>query len=69
MKKRMICLLLALCVCLGLAACSTTQTETPAPAENDQTAEEPAAPQLSGKVTVYMPSPAGLADKLSAAFT
>ena len=24
---------------------------------------------LSGKVTVYMPSPAGLADKLAAAFT
>lgn len=34
------------------------------------TAESQAAePELSGKVTVYMPSPAGLADKLAAGFT
>ena len=38
-----------------------------APAEDAPAAEE--APALSGKVTVYMPSPAGLADKLAAAFT
>ena len=54
MKKRIVCLITTLCLCLGFAAC-------PAQAEE--------AKQLSGKVTVYMPSPAGLADKIAAAFT
>lgn len=38
-----------------------------APAEETPAAED--TPALSGKVTVYMPSPAGLADKLAALFT
>ena len=45
----------------------TTPTEEAPAAEEPAEAEE--APALSGKVTVYMPSPAGLADKLAAAFT
>lgn len=48
----------ALCLCLGLAACRQKQSQ-----------EQEKTPQLSGKVTVYMPSPAGLADKLAEAFT
>ena len=54
MKKRIVCLITALCLCLGFAACPVQAGE---------------AKQLSGKVTVYMPSPAGLADKIAAAFT
>lgn len=54
MKKRIVCLMLALCLCLGFAVCAAQAGE---------------AKQLSGKVTVYMPSPAGLADKIAAAFT
>lgn len=61
MKKRMVCL--ALCLCPGLAACKETANET-TPAATETTDAK-----LSGKVTVYMPSPAGLADKLAAAFT
>lgn len=53
MKKRMICAVLALCMCLSLAAFGTRRANA---AGNE-------------KVTVYMPSPAGLADKLAAAFT
>ena len=70
MKRSIVCLLLALCLCLGLAACGNQQSqgETNPPA-NDPSASENTEPQLSGKVTVYMPSPAGLADKLAAAFT
>ncbi len=45
----------------------TTPTEEAPAAEEPAAAEE--APALSGKVTVYMPSPTGLADKLAAAFT
>lgn len=49
---------------------SKTEESTAQPAD-DQPSEsvEESAPGLSGKVTVYMPSPAGLADKLAAAFT
>lgn len=75
MKKSMICLLLALCLCLGLAACGGTPAQdnsnnggTTEP-YGQNTADNSTEPQLSGKVTVYMPSPAGLADDLSAAFT
>lgn len=63
MKKRMVCLALALCLCPGLAACKETANET------TPSATETTDAKLSGKVTVYMPSPAGLADKLAAAFT
>ena len=71
----MICLLLALCLCLGLAACGGTPAQdnsnnggTTEP-DGQNTADNSTEPQLSGKVTVYMPSPAGLADDLAAAFT
>ena len=70
MKKRIGALLLAGCLCLGLAACGqsgddVTPTENP---EESAAPSESAEPELSGKVTVYMPSPAGLADKIAAAF-
>lgn len=75
MKKRMLSLLLAGCMCLGLAACGQTSTEEntenqTSSAEGTQNIQQNEdTQQLSGKVTVYMPSPAGLADKLAAAFT
>lgn len=60
MKKRIIYLLLVLSVFLSLVGCGGNDTaETSGETEGG----------LSGKVTVYMPSPAGLADKLAAAFT
>lgn len=68
MKKRMVCLALALCLCPGLAACKETANET-TPSATTPAATETTDAKLSGKVTVYMPSPAGLADKLAAAFT
>lgn len=70
MKKRIVCLLLALGLCIGLAACGEKQSqeETKQP-ESVQSDSQNTEPRLSGKVTVYMPSPAGLADKLAAAFT
>ena len=74
MKKSIVCILLAVCVLLGLAACgqnsdtgSQTSEQTSASDNNAQKNETPE--KLSGKITVYMPSPAGLADKLAAAFT
>lgn len=53
--KKIACIFLALCTCTSLAICAQASgaTET----------------ELSGKVTVYMPSPSGLADELAAAFT
>lgn len=71
MKKRMIGSLLTLCLCSGLAACggkkAVLQNESAASPKPSQDASNET--MLSGKVTVYMPSPAGLADKLAAAFT
>ena len=61
MKRSIVCLLLALCLCLGMAACGAK------PSQDD--ANNAPESKLSGKVTVYMPSPAGLADKLAEAFT
>ena len=81
MKKRIASLLLALGLCLSLAACGAqpaqndpkhdaqTDQNTPANTDPAPAAPEETEPQLSGKVTVYMPSPAGLADKLASAFT
>ena len=65
MKRSIVCLLLALC--LGLTACGADPAQ--GGTGSDPAVSENAEPQLSGKVTVYMPSPAGLADKLAAAFT
>ena len=61
MKKRIVCLLLALCLCFGVAACGQKEGEK-------QSGDADKRGKLTGKVTVYMPSPAGLADKLAAAF-
>lgn len=79
-----LCLSLAACAKTEAPAAEapaqTQPAETPAaPAQTEETPtketpteEIPAAeeaPALSGKVTVYMPSPAGLADKLATLFT
>ena len=56
MKKILTCLL-AVMMILGLTACGGS--DVPAASESG----------LSGKVTVYMPSPAGLADEIAAGFT
>lgn len=78
MKKRKIAsLLLAGVMSLSLAACGQSADDSSVGGETpDQSNQETQQPQdsepstqLSGKVTVYMPSPAGLADKLAAAFT
>lgn len=85
MKRRILPLMVTLCLCSGLAACSQnhstapttppaskaadTGKETNEQALSEDTGKEPVEQALSGKVTVYMPSPAGLADKLAAAFT
>lgn len=54
------------------SSANTTAATTTAPKEESSIAEESSAAEentsLSGKVTVYMPSPAGLADKLAAGF-
>lgn len=76
--KRLTALLATMLLCLGLASCgaqpsapSAAQTPSAAPSSPEvspskQAEQTPAA--LSGKVVVYMPSPAGLADKLAAGF-
>lgn len=56
--KKIVSLLVAGAMCVSLAACGgSAQT-----AETNESC-------LSGKVTVYMPSPAGLADEVAAGFT
>ena len=76
------CLCLSLAAC---AKTEVPAAEAPAQSQPAETAAAPAQPEeapaeeeapaadetpaLSGKVTVYMPSPAGLADKLAALFT
>lgn len=54
--KKLLSVFLSLAICFGLTGCSNDT-----PAGNDS--------GLSGKVTVYMPSPAGLADDIVAGFT
>ena len=55
--KKILTYLLAVMMSLGLTACGGS--DVPAASESG----------LSGKVTVYMPSPAGLADEIAAGFT
>lgn len=55
--KKMIACLLAVVMMVGLAGCGSETAST-------ETSES----GLSGKVTVYMPSPAGLADEIAAGF-
>lgn len=54
MKKRFITLLLVVALAFSMVACKGESSKEDG--------------KLSGKVTVYMPSPAGLADKLAEAF-
>jgi len=73
--KKILAFLLAGAMCLGLAACGSssapadTNTDKPAESQSAEPQEPAEAKELSGKVTVYMPSPSGLADKLAAGFT
>lgn len=46
-----------------------SSSESQASSESSDASAEETGTELSGKVTVYMPSPAGLADKIAAAFT
>ena len=65
-------MLLAGLMCLSFAACSSNEKDTPKESDNNPSNVTQTNPsdndKLSGKVTVYMPSPAGLADKLAAGF-
>ena len=56
--KKLIALVLVAVLCLGLVACG-----------NSGSGEPNTAARTGEKVTVYMPSPAGLADKLADGFT
>lgn len=70
--KKIIAMLLAGLMCLSSAACSSNEKGTPKESDNNPSNVTQTNPsdndKLSGKVTVYMPSPAGLADKLAAGF-
>ena len=57
--KKLVSAVLAACVCLSLAACGT---------HTDIGANSAPAKADSDKVTVYMPSPAGLSDKIANGF-
>lgn len=79
--KKMMASLTAAALCVSLAACgSTGAVSSEAPSSESTTTESVATSEAapaesaaettgSGKVTVYMPSPAGLADKLAEGFT
>ena len=70
MKKRILSLLLAGCMCLEMSACGQKDSADTSASDNTaETTDISAETNLSGKVTVYMPSPSGLADKLAEAFT
>ncbi|MBP3327050.1 MAG: extracellular solute-binding protein [Coprococcus sp.] len=75
--KKIVAMLLAVIMCIGLAACGTqnekskddskpSESTTASTVSTDTPTEDNK--QLSGKVTVYMPSPAGLADDIVAGF-
>lgn len=70
--KKIIAMLLAGLMCLSFAACSSNEKDTPKESDNNPSNVTQTNPsdndKLSGKVTVYMPSPARLADKLAAGF-
>ena len=74
--KRAAALLTAGCLPFALAGCgqtasvsASTASESTSAAAGETATDSAAQTAGSGKVTVYMPSPAGLADKLAAAFT
>lgn len=77
--KKILALLLAVVLCLGMAACAANEKDAdksgsqPTPQSTSKPDGEKKQPteagtQLSGKVTVYMPSPADLADEIAAGF-
>ena len=59
--KKLFSLLLTAILCMSLSACNNSNDSSNSSVQNTDN-------KLSGKVTVYMPSPAGLADKISAGF-
>lgn len=61
--KKILAFALTVAICLGMVACSTKPVT-----ETTEGKKETEGSTLSGKVTVYMPSPAGLADKLAEGF-
>lgn len=80
--KKILAAVTAGIMCMGLAACSTnansgnssststsSKTENSSSSSTSSSASSDKTTELSGKVTVYMPSPAGLADKITAGFT
>lgn len=79
--KKMMTSLTAAALCVSLAACGSTGAASSEAPSSESTitesvatseaapAESAAETAGSGKVTVYMPSPAGLADKLAEDFT
>ena len=73
--KKMMASLTAAALCVGLAACgsagavSSEANSFKSTAAEAAPAESGAKTTSNGKVTVYMPSPAGLADKLAEGFT
>lgn len=70
--RKMLAMVLAGLMCISLAACGSRETGSPKESGNNQINAPQTSPddevKLSGKVTVYMPSPAGLADKIAAGF-
>lgn len=78
MKKRVLSVIMALVLCLSLTACGSDDKKEQESSQEVQSSTESSSEassaaeggdkQLSGTVTVYMPSPAGLADKLAEAF-
>lgn len=70
--KKILAMLLAGLMCLSFAACSSNEKDNSKESDNNPSNVYQTNPsdndKLSGKVTVYMPSPAGLADKLAAGF-
>lgn len=83
--KRAIAAIMAASMCMAAAGCSQSaqqtetttddvqttkaEVETSAETTDSESTDTAEANTLSGKVTVYMPSPAGLADKLAEGFT
>lgn len=80
--KKILAAVTAGIMCMGLAACSTnansgnssststsSKTESSSSSSTSSSTSSDKTTELSGKVTVYMPSPAGLADKITAGFT
>lgn len=63
--KKVLKSIAALALCVSMVGCTTNET-----GEEEKQTETPAASteENSGKVVVYMPSPAGLADKLAEGF-